>query len=73
MACYVRLHEKHPPLHVGITFSCRSMSGLLFADEFVGLTETGPALQYFVDLPHNYSNGWHFEPNVRKCAVVNSG
>ena len=46
------------------------MSGLLFADDFVGLAEAGPALQCLIDIIYNYSNRWRFEANVKKCAVV---
>ena len=37
--------EKCPEL--GAKFSKNKMSGLLFADDFVGIAETGPALPKF--------------------------
>ena len=46
------------------------MSGLLFADDFVGIAETGSALQSLVDIVYKYSKRWRFEANVKKCAVV---
>ena len=46
------------------------MSGLLFAKEFVGLAETGSALQKLIDIVPNYTKHWRFEANVKKCAVV---
>ena len=45
--------EKCPEL--GAKSSKNKMSGLLFADDFVGITETGPALQSLIDIVHNYS------------------
>ena len=46
------------------------MSGLLFADDFVGIAETGRALQSLIDIVYNYSKRWRFEADVKKCAVV---
>ena len=46
------------------------MPGLLFADNFVGLAETKPALQSLIDIVHNYSKCWRFESNVEKCGIV---
>ena len=40
------------------------MSGLFFADDFVGIAETGQALQSLIDTVHNYSKRWRFEANV---------
>ena len=55
---------------VGIKFSENRMSGLMFADNFVGLAETGPALQNLIDVINNYSKHWHFEANMKKSAVA---
>ena len=46
------------------------MSGHLFADDFVGIAETGSALQILIDIIHNYSKRWRFEANVKKCAAL---
>ena len=46
------------------------MSGLLFADDFVGLAESGPVLQNLIDIVYDYSKCWRFEANIKKCAVV---
>ena len=40
------------------------MSGLLFADDFVGLAEIRSALQKLIDIVHNYTKHWHFEANA---------
>ena len=42
------------------------MSSLVFAYDFVGLAETGAALQSLIDVVYNYSKHWHFEANVKK-------
>ena len=55
---------------LGVKFSENEMSGLLFADDFVGLAESGPALQNLIDIVYDYSKRWRFEANVKKCAVV---
>ena len=46
------------------------MSGLLFADDLVGVAETGPAFQSLMDVLYNYSKRWHFEPNVKNAVVI---
>ena len=60
--------KKVPQL--GVKFFDSKMSGLLFADNFLGLAETGPALQNMIDVVHNYSKRWRFEANIKKSAVV---
>ena len=60
--------EKCPEL--GVKFSKNKLSGLLFADDFVGIAETGRALQSLIDIVYNYSTRWRFEANVKKCASV---
>ena len=47
------------------------MSSLLFADDFVRLTETEPALQRRIDIVYNYNNRCCFESSIKKCTVVN--
>ena len=55
---------------LGVKFSENRMSGLLFADDLVGVAETGSALQKLIDIVHVYSKRWRFEANVGKCAVI---
>ena len=59
--------QTHPEL--GAIFSKNQMSGLLFADDFVELAETGSSLQILINIVHNYSKRWQFECNI-KCATV---
>ena len=42
------------------------LSGFLFADDFVGIAETGRALQGLIDIVYNYTKRWQFEANVKK-------
>ena len=46
------------------------MSGLLFADNFVGLAESNTTLQSLIDITQNYSRHSCFEANIQKCALV---
>ena len=46
------------------------LNGLLFADDFVGLSDSEQGLQALIDVVYAYSKKWHFEANVAKCAVV---
>ena len=59
--------EKCPEL--GAKFSQNKMSGLLFANDFVGVTEIGPALKSLIDIVHNYSKCWRFEANVKNVQL----
>ena len=46
-------------LGLGVKFSQNTMSGLPFTDDFVGVAETGLALQKLIDIVHNYNKYWH--------------
>ena len=46
------------------------LNGLLFADDFVGLSDSEQGLQALIDVVYAYSKKWRFEANVAKCAVV---
>ena len=61
--------EKCPEL--GVKFFENKLSGLLFADEFIGIAETGRALQSLIDIVYNYSKRWRFEANVKKMCHCN--
>ena len=53
---------------IGVKFSKNRLSGLLFADDFVGLAKTGPALQNLINVVYNYSKRWRVEDNIKKCS-----
>ena len=46
------------------------LNDLLFADDFVGLSDSKEGLQDMINVVHAYSKKWRFEANVTKCAVV---
>ena len=48
-----------------VKFSNNKMSDLLFANAFVGVAETGRALQSLIDIVYNYSKRWRFEAIVK--------
>ena len=64
------LGELEKRTELGVKFSEEKMSSLLFADDFVGLAETGQALQNLINIVHNYSIHWRFEANVKKNAQL---
>ena len=43
---------------------------MLFAEDFVGLSNSEQGLQALIDIVYSYSKKWCFEANVAKCAVV---
>ena len=46
------------------------LNGLLFVDDFVGLSNSEQGLQALTEVVYAYSKKWHFEADVAKCAVV---
>ena len=46
------------------------MSGLMFADDFVGVSETPEDLQKQVEKALEYTRKWRVTSDVKKCAVV---
>ena len=46
------------------------LNSLLFADDFVGLSDSKEGLQDMINVVHANSKKWHFEANVTKCVVV---
>ena len=50
------------------SLSSLKLIGLLFVDDFVGLSDLKQGLQDMI--VHEHSKEWCFEANVQKCAVV---
>ena len=46
------------------------LGGLLFADDFVGDSETKDQLQSLIDVVHAYCRKWRLKANVSKSAVM---
>ena len=54
----------------GVTAGEDTMSGLMFADDFVGISETPEGLQKQIGKALEYTRKWRVTANVKKCAVV---
>ena len=48
----------------------KRIGGLLFADDFAGVSESGEALQKLIDVVYSYCNKWRLKANVSKSAVM---
>ena len=48
----------------------KNIGGLLFADDFVGMSNSRENLQKLIDVVHKYCNRWRLKVNVSKYAVV---
>ena len=46
------------------------VSGLTFADDFVGISETPEGLRKQIEKALEYTRKWRVTANVQKCAVV---
>ena len=44
--------------------------GFMFADDFVGISETPEGLQRQIEKTLEYTRKWRLAANVKKCAVV---
>ena len=56
---------------VGIQLkSGNKVGGLLFADDFVGITESSENLQQLIDIIHEFCSKWRLRANVNKSAVL---
>ena len=49
------------------------VGGLLFADGFVGVSESGEQLQRVIDVVHSYCRKWRLKANVSKSTVMTFG
>ena len=43
---------------------------MLFADDFVGVSDSRESLQKLIDVVHRYCNKWRLKANVSKSAVM---
>lgn len=48
----------------------RRMGGMLFTDDFVGVSESRESLQKLIDVVYRYCNRWRLKANVGKSAVM---
>ena len=54
----------------GVTVEEDTVSGLMFADDFMGVSETPPRLQKQEEKALEYTRKWRVTANVKKCAVI---
>ena len=56
---------------LGIQLSSgKRVGGMLFADDFVGVSDSRESLQKLRDVVHGYCNMWRLKANVSKSAVM---
>ena len=56
---------------LGIQLSSgKRVGGMLFADDFVGVSDSRESLQKLIDVVHGYCNKWRLKANVSKSAVM---
>ena len=56
---------------LGIQLSSdKNIGGMLFADNFVGVSDSKESLQKLIDVVHGYCNKWRLKANVSKSAVM---
>ena len=53
-----------------VTPSPDTVSGLMFAGDFVGMSQTPKGLQKQIEKARAYTRTWRVTANVKKCAVV---
>ena len=49
----------------------KSIAGLLFADDFVGVSDSSENLQKFIDVVHKFCNRWSTLVCVYRCILLN--
>ena len=55
---------------VGVQLSnAKSIAGMLFADDFVGISASRESLQKLIDVVRRYCHRWRLQTNVTKSAV----
>jgi len=64
------LLEEVEQQHLGFALNDIWMGALMFADDYVGICESGEELQSMIDALYMYSRKYRFNANVSKCAVV---
>ena len=65
------LLEEIDRAQIGIQLkSGNKVGGLLFADDFVGITESSENLQQLIDFIYGFCSKWRLHANVNKSAVL---
>ena len=50
--------------------SGKTFGGMLFADDFVGVSDSKESLQKLIDVVYSYCSKWRLQANVIKSAVM---
>ena len=50
--------------------SGKKIGGMLFADDYVGVSDSKESLQKLIDVVHGYCNKWRLKANVSNSAVT---
>ena len=50
--------------------SGKTVGGMLFADDFVGISDSKESLQKLIDVVYSYCSKWRLRANVSKSAVM---
>ena len=50
--------------------SGKIVGGMLFADDFVGVSDSKESLQKLIDVVYSYCSKWRLRANVSKSAVM---
>ena len=65
------LLEEIDRARIGIQLkSGNKLSGLLFADDFVGITKSSENLQQLINIIYEFCSKWRLRANVNKSAVL---
>ena len=56
---------------LGIQLSSgKRVGGMLFTDDFVGVSDSRESLQKLIDVVHRYCSKWRLKANVSKSVVI---
>ena len=50
--------------------TAEKVGGMLFTDDFVGVSDSKEGLQKLIDVVHRYCNKWSLKANVNKSVVM---
>ena len=54
----------------GVTVGVDTVSGMMFADDFVGISETPEGLQKQIEKALEYTRKWRVTANVKRCSLL---
>ena len=48
----------------------KSITGMLFTDDFIGVSDSREKLKKLIDVVHNYCNRWRLKTDVSRSTVM---